>query len=84
MVSKFTDKLDDLEGLKPKIIHFEIKKMKNQIFFTNNLHLTLPTLPTLPTHNLIHYLPYNYILYLIQFIERKLIISIKMKIISIN
>jgi len=46
--------------------------------------LTLPPFQTLPTYNLIHYLPYYYTLYLIQFIERKLIYSIKMKIISIK
>ena len=58
--------------------------IKLNIFFELICKKAFQVFQTLPTYNLIHYLPYNYILYLIHFIERKLIYSIKIKIISIK
>jgi hypothetical protein len=53
--------------------------IKQNIFFELICKKVFQALPSLPTYNLIHYLPYNYILYLIHFIERKVIYRIKMK-----
>ena len=53
--------------------------IKQNIFFELICKKVFQVFQTLPTYNLIHYLPYNYILYLIHFIERKVIYRIKMK-----
>ena len=53
--------------------------IKQNIFFELICKKPFQVFQTLPTYNLIHYLPYNYILYHIHFIERKVIYRIKMK-----